>query len=60
MTIADQIREEESQLTYERTTFNYVKGLFQNGASIELISKSFGLTIQKVKEYIKRIQTSSN
>jgi hypothetical protein len=56
MTIADKIREE----TFENTTFNYIKGLFQNGASIELISKSFGLSIQKVEEIIQKIKASSN
>jgi predicted transposase/invertase (TIGR01784 family) len=52
MTIADRIREEN--------TFNHVKGLLQNGASIELISKSFGLSIQKVEEIIQKIKTSLN
>ncbi len=56
MTIADKIREE----TFENTTFNYIKGLFQNGASIELISKSFGLSIQKVEEIIQKIKAPSN
>ena len=56
MTIANQIRAEEREIS----TFNYIKGLFNNGASIELIAKSFDLSIQKVEEYIKRIQTSSN
>jgi predicted transposase/invertase (TIGR01784 family) len=56
MTIADQIRTDER----ENSTFNHVKGLFQNGVSIELISKSFGLTIQKVEEYIQRIKASTN
>jgi predicted transposase YdaD len=41
MTIADRIREEE------RT--NLIKGLLQNGVSIELISKYLGLSIQKLK-----------
>jgi biotin operon repressor len=52
MTIADEIREE--------TTFNYVKGLIQNGASVELIAKSFGLSRQKVEEIIKKIKSSAN
>ncbi len=55
MTIADEIREEER----EKTTFNYVKGLLQNGASIELISKSFGLSIQEVEKIIKKIENTS-
>ncbi|MEA5258311.1 Rpn family recombination-promoting nuclease/putative transposase [Arcicella aquatica] len=52
MTIADEIREE--------TTFNNIKSLLQNGASIELISKSFGISIQKVEEIIKKLKSSSN
>ena len=52
MTIADQIREE--------TTFNYVKGLVQNGASVEFISKSFGLSVQKIEEIIQKIKASYN
>ena len=52
MTIADEIREE--------TTFNHIKGLIQNGVSIDLISKSFGLSMQKVEEIIKKIKLSAN
>ena len=52
MTIADEIREEN--------TFNHIRGLIQNGASIELISKSFGLSIQKVEEIIQKIKASYN
>ncbi|MEA5258312.1 hypothetical protein VB264_11015 [Arcicella aquatica] len=55
MTIADEIREEER----EKTTFSYVKGLLQNGASTELISKSFGLSIKEVEEIIKKIENTS-
>ncbi|MEA5139620.1 hypothetical protein [Arcicella rigui] len=51
MTIADEIREE--------TTFNSIKGLIQNGVSIELISKSFGLSIQEVEKIIKKIKNTS-
>jgi predicted transposase/invertase (TIGR01784 family) len=52
MTIADRIREEE------RT--NIIKGLTQNGVSIELISKSLGLSIQKIEEIIQKIKFSLN
>lgn len=52
MNAADEIREEN--------TFNHVKGLIQNGVSIELISKSFGLSIQKVEEIIQKIKASYN
>lgn len=51
MTIADEIREE--------TNFNIIKSLLQNGASIELISKSFGLSIKEVEEIIKKIENTS-
>lgn len=51
MTIADEIRAE--------ITFNSIKALLQNGASIELISKSFGLSIQEVEKIIKKIENSS-
>jgi predicted transposase/invertase (TIGR01784 family) len=56
MTIADEIRMEER----ENTTFDNIKSLLQNGASIELISKSFGISVQKVEEIIKKLKTSSN
>lgn len=56
MTSADQIRLEER----ENSTFNYVKGLIQNGVSIELIAKSFGLSIQKVEEIVQKIKASYN
>ena len=52
MTIADQIREE--------TTLNQVKGLIQNGASVEFIFKSSGLSVQKIEEIIQKIKTSYN
>ncbi|MEA5404298.1 Rpn family recombination-promoting nuclease/putative transposase [Arcicella sp. DC2W] len=52
MTIADEIREE--------TTFNNIKSLLQNGASIELISKSFGISVQKIEEIMKKLKSSSN
>jgi len=52
MTIADEIREE--------TTFNHIKGLIQNGVSIDLIAKSFGLSMQKVEDIIKKIKASAN
>ena len=52
MTIADEIR--------EKNTFNHVKGLIQNGASIELISKSFGISIQKIEDIVQKIKGSSN
>ncbi len=60
MTIADRIREEESQLTFERTTFNYVKALIDKGLDASFIADAFKLPIQKVEEYVSRIKSSSN
>jgi predicted transposase YdaD len=56
MTSADQIRLEER----ENSTFNHIRGLIQNGASIELISKSFGLSVKKVEEIIQKIKATYN
>ena len=44
----------------ENVTFKYVKGLIENGATIEFISKSFGLSIKKVEEIIQKIKSASN
>ena len=33
----------------QNVTFKHVKGLIENGATIEFISKSFGLSIKKIK-----------
>jgi hypothetical protein len=52
MTAADEIR--------ENATFEYVKGLIQNGISPEIIAKSFGLSIQKIEEIISKIKASYN
>ena len=60
MTATEQLQLEEREKTMEFATFNYVKGLIQNGASIELISKSFGLSVQKVEEIIQKIKASYN
>ena len=46
MTIADHIREE--------TTFNIIKNLIQNGASNDLISKSFGISMKKLQEILEK------
>ncbi|MEY4538313.1 MAG: hypothetical protein RLZZ306_70 [Bacteroidota bacterium] len=56
MTIADQISERVRE--EERT--NIIRGLIQNGVSIELISKYIGLSIQKVEEIIQKIKFSLN
>lgn len=60
MTSADQIRIEERERTMEFATLNHIRGLIQNGASVELISKSFGLSVQKVEEIIQKIKASYN
>ena len=56
MTATEQLKLEER----ENTTFNIMKSLIQNGASMELISKSFGLSIQKIEDIIKKMKSSSN
>lgn len=43
-----------------KTTFNHIRNLIQNGASMELISKSFGLSVQKIEEIISKIKASYN
>ena len=60
MTIADRIRIEESQLTFERTTFNHVKGLWEDGQKADYIANVFKLPLQKVEEIIQKIKTSYN
>jgi hypothetical protein len=52
MTIADQIREE--------TTFNYVKGLWEDGKTSDYIARVFKLPTQKVEEIIQKIKISLN
>jgi predicted transposase/invertase (TIGR01784 family) len=56
MTVDQQIRLEAT----ENVTFNYVKGLIQNGIAPEVIAKSFGLSIQEIEEIIKNLKASSN
>jgi hypothetical protein len=56
MTSADEIRLEER----EASAFEWIKGLIQNGASIEFIAKSFGFPIQKVEEIVSKIKASYN
>ena len=58
MTIADEIRAEEREnITFN--SINSIKGLLENGVSIELISKSFGLSIQELEKIIQKIENSS-
>lgn len=44
----------------ENVAFNHVKGLIQNGATVEFISKSFGLSIKKIEAIIQKIKSDSN
>ena len=52
MTIAKEIRIE--------TTFDHIKGLFENGINPDIIAKSFRLPLQKVEEIIQKIKASEN
>jgi hypothetical protein len=56
MTATEQLQLEER----EYTTLNHIKSLLQNSASMELISKSFGLSFQKIEEIIKEMKNSPN
>jgi hypothetical protein len=56
MTIADEIRLE----AFEIATYNAIKGLTKNGASVEFIAKSFEMPLEKVEEIISKIKTSYN
>ena len=60
MTIAEEIRIEERQITTENNTFNFVKGLFENGINPDIIAKSFKMPLQKVEEIIQKIKASEN
>lgn len=56
MTATEQLKLEER----ENNTFNYVKGLIQNGISPEIIAQSFDISIQKTEEIIRRIKNIGN
>jgi predicted transposase/invertase (TIGR01784 family) len=56
MTATEQLKLEER----ENTTLNNIRNLIQNGASMELISKSFGLSFQKIEDIIQKMKNSSN
>ena len=64
MTIADQIRikvtDQVKHETFESTTFNYVKGLWEAGQKADYIANVFKLPLQKVEEIIQKIKTSYN
>jgi predicted transposase/invertase (TIGR01784 family) len=44
----------------QETTLNNIRNLIQNGASMELISKSFGLSVQKIEEMVSKLKNSNN
>jgi hypothetical protein len=52
MTATERLREE--------ITLESIKKLIQNGASMELISKSFGLSFQKIEEIVKSTHNSQS
>jgi predicted transposase/invertase (TIGR01784 family) len=56
MTIADHIREEEREIT----TFNYIKGLLEEGFNADTIAKAFKIPVKKVQDIIQKIKDSSN
>ena len=58
MTAAERLRIEERQITTEKTTFEYVKGLWKKGLDANFIADAFALPLQKVEEIIARIQHS--
>lgn len=60
MTIAEEIKLEEREITTENTTFNYVKGLLKKGLQADFIADAFSLPIQKVEEIIQKIKASDN
>ena len=55
MTIADEIRTEERELT----TFNYIKGLWEEGLNADTIAKAFKIPVKKVQDTIQKIKESS-
>jgi hypothetical protein len=44
----------------QNITSKYIKGLIENGATVELISKSFRLPVKKVERIIQKIKSASN
>jgi hypothetical protein len=60
MTIAEEIRIEERQITTENNLFNYVKGLWRKGLQADFIADAFSLPLQKVEEIIQKIKASEN
>jgi predicted transposase/invertase (TIGR01784 family) len=59
-TIVNNIAMTATEQLKEETTLNHVSGLIKNGVTIELISKSFGLSIKKIEEMIAKMKGSNN
>ncbi len=59
MTIADRIRAEEREVTMEFATFQYIKGMLEEGFNADTISKAFKLPIKKVQDIIQKIKDSN-
>ena len=59
MTIADRIRAEEREVTMEFATFNYVKGLVEEGFNADTIAKAFKIPVKKVQDIIQKIKDSN-
>jgi hypothetical protein len=60
MTIAEEIRMEERQITSENITFNFIKGLWEDGQKVDYIAKVFKLPVKKVQDIIQKIIESKN
>ena len=59
MTIADRIRAEEREVTMEFATFQYIKGLIEEGLDANFIAKAFKMPVKKVQDIIQKIKESS-
>jgi predicted transposase/invertase (TIGR01784 family) len=55
MTAYEEITLEER----ERTTLNILRNSIQNGLSLDLISKIFGMPVQKIEEMINKLKSSN-
>ena len=60
MTIAEEIRIEERQITTENTIFNHIRGLWKKGLQADFIADAFALPLQKVEEIIQKIKASES
>jgi predicted transposase/invertase (TIGR01784 family) len=44
----------------QETTLNLIRTSIQNGASVELLSKLFGMPVKKIEEMINKLKSSNN